>query len=54
MAGGPYARKLAAFPVVLKIGETVFVHGDVVPPWTRYGIDRINERGPAVAAGTDI
>lgn len=43
MAGGPYARKLAAFPVVLKIGETVFVHGGVVPRWARYGIDRIND-----------
>ena len=42
MAGGPYARRIAAFPVVLKLGETVFVHGGVVPRWARYGIDRIN------------
>lgn len=42
MPGGPYARKLAAFPVVMKLGDTVFVHGGVVPRWARYGIDRIN------------
>lgn len=42
MAGGPYARRLAEFPTVLRLGETVFVHGGVVPRWARYGIDRIN------------
>ncbi len=43
MAGGPYARQIAAFPVVLKIGGTVFVHGGVVPRWARYGVERINQ-----------
>lgn len=42
MPGGPYARRLAEWPVVLKLGQTVFVHGGVVPRWARYGIDRIN------------
>lgn len=42
MPGGPYARRLAAFPVVLKLRGTVFVHGGVVPRWARYGVDRIN------------
>ena len=42
MPGGPYARRLAEFPVVLKLGETVFVHGGVVPRWAQYGIERIN------------
>jgi hypothetical protein len=42
MPGGPYARRIAEFPVVLKLRETVFVHGGVVPRWARYGIDRIN------------
>ena len=42
MPGGPYARQLAELPVVLKLGQTVFVHGGVVPRWARYGIDRIN------------
>lgn len=42
MPGGPYARQIAAFPVVLKLRETVFVHGGIVPRWARYGVDRIN------------
>jgi len=42
MPGGPYARQIAEFPVVLKLRETVFVHGGVVPYWAKYGIDRIN------------
>lgn len=42
MAGGPYARRLAALPVVLELDGTVFVHGGVVPRWARYGIGRIN------------
>ncbi len=43
MPGGPYATRIAAFPVVLKLGNTVFVHGGVVPRWARYGVDRINQ-----------
>ena len=42
MPGGPYARRVAEWPVVLKLGQTVFVHGGVVPRWAKYGIDRIN------------
>ena len=42
MPGGPYARQIAELPVVLKLGDTVFVHGGVVPRWARYGVDRIN------------
>jgi hypothetical protein len=63
MPGGPYARQIAELPVVLKLGETVFVHGGVVPRWARYGVDRINrevrdwlrgERGePDSALGVD-
>jgi len=42
MAGGPYARRLAELPTVLRLGATIFVHGGVVPRWARYGIERIN------------
>jgi hypothetical protein len=42
MPGGPYARQLAALPVVLTLGETVFVHGGIVPRWAQYGVERIN------------
>jgi len=43
LPGGPYARQIAAFPVVLKIRDTVFVHGGVVPRWASYGVERINQ-----------
>ncbi len=42
MPGGPYARRIAGFPVVLKLERTVYVHGGIVPRWARYGVDRIN------------
>jgi hypothetical protein len=42
MAGGSYARRIAAFPTVLQIGDTVYAHGGVPPRWAAYGIDRIN------------
>lgn len=43
MPGGPYAKRLAEFPAVLRLGETIFVHGGVTPQWAEYGIERINE-----------
>ena len=43
MAGGPYAQRLSAWPTVLQLGDTVYVHGGVVPRWADYGIERINE-----------
>lgn len=42
MPGGRYATQVAAFPAVLRLGDTVFAHGGVLPLWARYGIDRIN------------
>jgi hypothetical protein len=42
MPGGVYAQKLAAFPAVLRIGNTIFAHAGVLPLWADYGIDRIN------------
>jgi hypothetical protein len=41
--GGHYASSVASFPVVLQMGETIFVHGGVTPYWAEYGVDRINE-----------
>jgi hypothetical protein len=41
--GGYYAAKIAEFPVVLRLGNTIFAHGGVTPYWAEYGIDRINE-----------
>lgn len=42
LPGGYYGRQLSDFPAVLRIGDTVFVHGGVTPHWARYGIDQIN------------
>ncbi len=40
--GGPYARMLSGHDVVLQLGDTVFVHGGVLPAHVDYGIDRLN------------
>jgi hypothetical protein len=41
--GGYYAEKIAEFPAVLRLGNTIFAHGGVTPYWAEYGVDRINE-----------
>jgi hypothetical protein len=43
ISGGHYARQLAEFPTVLRLGNTIYVHGGVTPYWANYGVDRINE-----------
>ena len=40
--GGPMARKLAERPVILILGETVFVHGGVLPEHVDHGIELWN------------
>jgi hypothetical protein len=42
LPGGPYARRLAEWPVVVQVGDTVFVHGGLLPEHVSYGIGRIN------------
>jgi calcineurin-like phosphoesterase family protein len=51
--GGPYAKKLAALPVVLEVGDTVFVHGGVLPKHVDYGIERMNREVSAWLLGRD-
>lgn len=41
--GGPYARQLAQWPVVVKVGSSVFVHGGILREHLAYGLDRIND-----------
>lgn len=41
--GSEIARELAERPVVMKVGDTVFVHGGVLPQHLRYGLDRLND-----------
>jgi hypothetical protein len=41
--GGPYARLLARRNTMVMVGETVFVHGGVLPQHAEYGIEAIND-----------
>jgi hypothetical protein len=49
--GGPYARILARRNVVLIIGDTVFVHGGVLPEHVAYGLERANSETRAWLLG---
>ncbi|MBK6404240.1 MAG: metallophosphoesterase [Holophagales bacterium] len=41
--GGPQALRLATRNVVAVVGNTVFVHGGVLPKVAEYGIERLNQ-----------
>jgi hypothetical protein len=47
LPGGPYAKRLAQRPIVSVAGDSVFVHGGVLPKHARYGLDRINREATA-------
>ena len=51
--GGDYAKVLADYPVVLRLGDTVFVHGGLLPKHAAYGVDRINQRARDFLLGSD-
>lgn len=40
--GGPYAQMLGGHNLVLQVGDTVFVHGGILPEHARAGLDTIN------------
>lgn len=42
LPGGAYALQLAQRDVVAVVGDSVFVHGGVLPEHVRYGIDKLN------------
>jgi calcineurin-like phosphoesterase family protein len=42
LPGGAYALELAKRDVIAVVGDTVFVHGGVLPAHVRYGVDAIN------------
>ena len=42
LPGGDIARRLSQQPVVIEVGDTVFVHGGVLEAHVRYGLARIN------------
>lgn len=54
ISGGFYARQLAELPTVLRLGDTIYVHGGVTPYWAKYGIDRINEEVSQWFAGSIV
>ncbi len=41
--GGAYAALEAKRPLVVKVGQTVFVHGGILPEHVSYGLDRMND-----------
>ncbi len=51
LPGGPYARRLIRRDVVVQLGETVFVHGGVLPGHLGYGLTRINDETRRWIAG---
>ncbi len=48
--GGAYARRLAKHPVVAIVGDSVFVHGGVLPKYAA-GIERMNDEVATWLAG---
>ncbi len=62
--GADIARELAQRPVLVRVGDTVFVHGAILPKHLRYGLDKLNDEVeawllglapvmPAAASGDD-
>jgi hypothetical protein len=49
--GGSYASIEAGRPFVMKVGDTVFVHGGILPKHVAYGLDRMNDELDAWLAG---
>lgn len=43
LPGGPYAKMLAQRPVVARVGDSIFVHGGVLPKHVRAGLDALND-----------
>lgn len=51
LPGGPYAQKMASFPVVAIVGQTLFVHGSVTASVARAGLEPINVQTSAWLLG---
>jgi Calcineurin-like phosphoesterase len=49
--GGLYATRLAARPLFVDVGGTVFVHGGVLPKHVAYGLDAMNDELDAWLTG---
>jgi hypothetical protein len=49
--GGPYAAMIANRPVIYRAGDTMFVHGGILPKHVSYGIERLNAETRAWLVG---
>lgn len=49
--GDNYAARLSRRPVMARVGDSVFVHGGILPKHVRHGLDRINDETRAWLAG---
>ncbi|HEU4407894.1 MAG TPA: metallophosphoesterase [Polyangiaceae bacterium] len=49
--GGPYALRFGDKPLFVKVGDSVFVHGGVLPKHVSYGLDRMNDEVHAWVLG---
>ncbi len=49
--GGPFALMLAKRPIALQLGETVFVHGGLLPNHVDYGLNKLNQESQDWLAG---
>jgi hypothetical protein len=52
LPGGPYAKQLSHRNIIAVVGDTVFVHGGLLPKHLRYGIDRMNREVSAWMDGS--
>jgi hypothetical protein len=50
--GGPYATMLGGHNLVMQVGDTVFVHGGILPEHAQAGLDTINNEVRAWILGT--
>jgi hypothetical protein len=49
--GSAYAKLLSQWPVIAKVGDSVFVHGGVLAQHVSYGIDTLNREAAAWMRG---
>lgn len=53
--GGLYAQQLQKRPIALQLGDTVFVHGGLLPAHAAYGLTQINQAyAEHIAQGTPL
>jgi len=51
LPGGSYAKMISTRPVVARVGDSIFVHGGVLPRYAKANLDNVNEGARAWLAG---